>query len=828
MANEDQFIRTELRYSDEAERKLILDEIDLSGGKNSTEYDGMIEVDLPLTSLDVLKKKHILMDFPFDKPVLKKDTELELFDIPVIEVKEETAATKQWIGEFKRKAKRAYIDPKKNTYHKRSSRAEPDLDSPSGGGGEVKPLTGGNEDDGDLEFIKTPAADADTSTQTEELYAVVLNGPLDQKGRELLLTQSINLTSLHDGKNEYAYKAFLSPAQFTYLSGLPMVKSVTRYELESKLSRHMIEELSGPGSELESMVTNKLFDIAVSEEQHLEKVIAIIDSSGEAKIKDTGLNVVRIETNPESTLLAVLADCPYVIAMSLYEPPTLFCDVSRKTIGLSYAQTDNAYWGESETVGVIDSGIDQTHSDLKTHITAAMQYGAGNVNDQFGHGTHVAGIICGDGTASNGKITGMAPKAAVVSLGIVDASGKLDLPVDIGKLLKLVAEKGAKIINLSLGDKVSGEYHLGSLGVDKYIYENPEILVVVAAGNEGNAIKGKLMYKTIGSPATAKNVLTVGASTGRRTTPVINQTWGDRKPANFPKAPMNSVHLISPDEDLPSLASSTGPTDFDSIKPEVVAPGTYILAAKASASNVSTSSSEFFDNNYTFKTGTSMAAPVVSGIAALVREYLRKDHTCNNPSSSLLKAIIIGSTHKINNNRKPPEDDTLSKVGFPDFDQGFGMVDLSKLLNEKSVQLFFADIYNTDPKALESRMPFGGSTKSYREYVVEVIDNSQDLSVTLTWIDPPAKGVQNNLQLSVKTPTNDWKLGNMEHTYKKDADFDTLVDMKPLDKYNNTEKVLINAPAPGRYLIKISAQNTLSKQGYSLAIMGNIKDFKER
>jgi serine protease AprX len=173
-------------------------------------------------------------------------------------------------------------------------------------------------------------------------------------------------------------------------------------------------------------------------------------------------------------------------------------------------------------------------------------------------------------------------------------------------------------------------------------------------------------------------------------------------------------------------------------------------------------------------------------------------------------------------------DTTLSKVGFPDFDQGFGLVDLGKLLKERTLNLFFADIYNTDPKALESRTPFGGAIKSYRDYEVEVMDATQDLSVTITWTDPPAKGVQNNLQLSVKTPDNEWKLGNMEHTYKKDADFDTLVDLKPLDKYNNTEKVLIPSPAPGKYRIKIAAQNTLSRQGYSLVVSGTISGFKER
>ena len=68
----------------------------------------------------------------------------------------------------------------------------------------------------------------------------------------------------------------------------------------------------------------------------------------------------------------------------------------------------------------------------------------------------------------------------------------------------------------------------------------------------------------------------------------------------------------------------------------------------------------------------------------------------------------------------------------------------------------------------------------------------------------------------------------MEHNYKKDALFDTLFDLKPLDKNNNTEKVLIKNPPPGKYLIRVIAQNTLSKQGYSLAVLSTGVDFTER
>lgn len=467
---------------------------------------------------------------------------------------------------------------------------------------------------------------------------------------------------------------------------------------------------------------------------------------------------------------------------------------------------------------------------LKNHIKAALQYGSGLATDFVGHGTHVAGIICGDGTASGGTIQGMAPKSQVVSIGVLDANKKMDLPVDIGKVLKMAVDQGAKIINLSWGYKLSGEYQHGAFSVDKFIYDNPEILVVVAAGNEGNAKNGFLAYKTVGVPGSAKNVLTVGAASSRRTAPVITETWGSRSPGNFPTAPQNAETLIS-NYDIPALISSRGPTDYDSIKPEVVAPGTYILAAKASAAVISPVSPEFFNDHYTFKTGTSMAAPVVSGIAALIRQYLRTVHACLNPSSALIKAIIIGCSYKIENTRKPPADVSLQEVGFPDFDQGYGMVNVNELLTTKKITLAYSDIYNSDEKALESRAPIGGPVKSYREYVVEIPGNTDSLAITLCWIDLPAKGVQNNLQLSVKTPSNEWKIGNMQHIYKRSSFFDTTnaFNLKPHDKYNTTEKVFISNPVAGKYLIKITAQNTINTpQGYSLAVLGILSSFTER
>ncbi len=826
MPHEDKFIRAEFRFSDMDEMKTIKDELDLSDARNIAEYDGVIEAEVPLSSLEVLKKKNILMDFPSEKEMAETDN-LELFNIKFKELQEEKGdVNPEWMSKFKKKAKRTYIDRHTNTLKIKTQAEEKSGDSSDDTGAEIINLPAAG---GDLETMTLPDSKQEEEIAEEDLYIIIFKGPLNEKWRSGFSKYDIKLTSFQEGKSEYSYTAFLSKHQHEFLASQNITTSISQYKLEKKISKKFIQDLSENETTNESLSVTKIVDIALSDNKYAEKIIAVIESSGQAKILDSGQNIIRIETHPSSSLLAALADSPYVTSLSGYEPPSLFCDVCRKTIGLNFADAASSFFGELEVVAVIDSGIDKNHSDLKSRIKAVLQYGDGIADDLVGHGTHVAGIICGDGAASDGKIRGMAPKSQVVSIGVLDSNSKMDLPVDIGKVLKIAVDNGAKIINLSWGYKLSGEYQHGAYSVDKFIYDNPEILVVVAAGNEGKAINGLLAYKTVGVPGSAKNVLTVGAASSRRASPVINETWGNRIPASFPVPPQNVGKLISA-IDQPSLISSTGPTDYDSIKPEVLAPGTYILAAKANTSAITPANPEYFDEHYTFKTGTSMAAPVVSGIAALVREYLRTVHQCNTPSSSLIKAIIIGSSHKIETSRQQPDDSSLSQVGFPDFDQGFGLIDLNNILNTKTIQLSFTDINNNDNKALESRAPIGGPVKSYREYTFDIQDSTNDLVVTLCWIDPPAKGVQNNLQLSVKSPSGEWEIGNMEHLYKKIDIFDGVnsFNLKPHDKYNNTEKILIKTPPAGKYKIKITAQNTLSAQGYSLAVLGNITGFAER
>src|SRR6185312_5200890 len=132
------------------------------------------------------------------------------------------------------------------------------------------------------------------------------------------------------------------------------------------------------------------------------------------------------------------------------------------------------------------------------------------------------------------------------------------LPLDLGELLGEVVEKGAKIINLSWGTPLGSSYESGSLSVDTFAAEHPEVLVVVAAGNSGRAPNGYVKLKSVETPATAKNVLTVGACASDR--PGIKETWSQRSQDRFPKAP-TGAGPVAGNPDLTAAMSSRGPSD---------------------------------------------------------------------------------------------------------------------------------------------------------------------------------------------------------------------------------------------------------------------------
>ncbi|GAB4052638.1 S8 family peptidase [Catellatospora paridis] len=253
--------------------------------------------------------------------------------------------------------------------------------------------------------------------------------------------------------------------------------------------------------------------------------------------------------------------------------PTL--DVSVPLTGAPQAW--QAGWtGAGVKIGVIDTGVDQTHPDLAGHVAAAENFTAEPDNlDRVGHGTHVASTIAGSGAASQGRFQGMAPGASLYSAKVCTVDGCPESAILAG--MNWAAQQGVKVANMSLGGPDSPATDPIEAAVADLTHRYG-MLFVVAAGNSG--LGGE---STVNSPGSVTEALTVGAVT----------KTGEL--AEF---------------------SSRGPRAGDAgIKPDLTAPGVGILAALSSVSDMWPDA----DNpQYTSLNGTSMATPHVAGAAAML------------------------------------------------------------------------------------------------------------------------------------------------------------------------------------------------------------------
>lgn len=297
-----------------------------------------------------------------------------------------------------------------------------------------------------------------------------------------------------------------------------------------------------------------------------------------------------------------------------------------KLVNLS-AVHDHGFLGQDVVVAIVDSGI-VNHSDFtryinesdRPRITACYDalYGRTDYYDDNGHGTHVAGIIGGFGTA----FIGMAPRCKFVSVKVLDrvGNGKID---NVNRGLQWILENKKKynirIVNISVGtpiEKIPDEESELVKKVDELW--DAGLIVLAAAGNNGP------YSGSIGAPGISRKIITVGA-------------FDD-----------NDCYL-SGKHGLARNYSGRGPTHSCIMKPDVVAPGSGVLS----------SSNAYGLNKHSVKSGTSMSTPVVSGgIALLLSRY---------PEMNNLDVKIRLK-------------ETSVDLGMSHDKQGWGMLDVSALV----------------------------------------------------------------------------------------------------------------------------------------------------
>ena len=469
--------------------------------------------------------------------------------------------------------------------------------------------------------------------------------------------------------------------------------------------------------------------------------------------------------------------------------------------------------GEGQIIGIMDTGLDiddcrfddplaglpalngadgtEVDSDHRKVLAVDFHWEADwppqpRSWDDHGHGTHVAGSAAGDefGNGAYDGVDGMAPAAKLV---IQDGGALVDDCADLPGLgcpvkplepvLEQARAQGARLHTNSWGDEENflpyGRYTERTADVDRFMWNHKDTLVFFAAGNAGPH------DDTLGSPATGKNVVAVGAS----------------------------IHG-SFDPTCVAIFSSRGPTRDGRIKPDVLAPGLFVVSAATnrvvpgpSCGNAQSS-------------GTSMAAPTAAGLGALVRQYFTDGfHPSGSarpadgfePSAALVKATLIASGVD------------LSTLGcqadpIPSRDQGWGLIQLDTAL-----------AFSGDEHRLVVDDHLNGFAAPGDEPVTTrvVVTGPGPLKVVVAWTDAPstslaAVNLVNDLDLVVRGPGGVFR-GNVFAAGRS-------VEGGQADRLNNVEVVVLPDAEKGVWTIDVAPHAIPAPaQDFALVVTGPLR-----
>ena len=365
-------------------------------------------------------------------------------------------------------------------------------------------------------------------------YIVQFNGPVQQAWKDAVTAEGAELL---DYIADFAFKVRMNPAQAARVDDVASVAWVGLFQPAYKLS---------PAIELDSP---NLLRVRIEQGAAGGRTRAAIAQSGAQVLsRDSNLLVVAADTAQLKAIANVL-DVAWIENYALPEKHNEFA--AGVILGAATANA-NGYDGSTQIAAVADTGLGggtaaTAHPDIPAGRIVSIYswlgvtdacfktiFDDGAIDVDSGHGTHTAVSVLGDGGAA-GEGKGTAPAASLVFQAVenlVAISNRCQrilnlppagyfltgLPTDLNDLYQQAYDAGARIHSNSWGSDAAGEYSTSSAQSDEFIWNNPDMAITFSAGNEGVDANGNGVVDndSIGSPATAKNVITVGASENDR------------------------------------------------------------------------------------------------------------------------------------------------------------------------------------------------------------------------------------------------------------------------------------------------------------------------
>jgi len=636
----------------------------------------------------------------------------------------------------------------------------------------------------------------------EGLYLIHMLGPINPRWIDKLMEKDIEIINYVPN---YAYEVRMTPEKAEDVKDLFFVDWVGIYHPAYKLP-----------AEIESEKVNVRF---VPEAN--PRIVNNIRSS----------SIVRSSINPDGTIHSIiynftshqelrrLATINDVYSISEYIEPKLHSEIDAQIIGGGAWIMDDEYGdpsipyrkhgvfgayinqigysGENVTIAVADTGIgegrvgDAGHPDLTGRVIGG--YGFGRLDeddwrDGHGHGTHVTGSVAGNSHEGSGEAgiypgfgsyymgQGLAYDSELYAAKIFSDAGRFLVEDDYYSIIEIPKQESKAYIHTnSWGSSTEGAYIEFDKIFDQAVRDanrdtdyNEPMIITVSAGNSG------AIEQSIGSPGNAKNVITVGATESYM--------------------PDGGDYGGSDTENPNQIArfSSRGWTEDNRVKPDVVAPGQNVL---------SLGNPTFSDGaTYDWKSGTSMSNPTVAGAAAVTVEWYEKNFG-ERPSPAMVKSLLINTAHDI-------QREECRSEHIPNKDEGWGMVDISKLEYPKDDPVPF--LVEDQTSLLQT-----GESDTYE---IKVDREGVPLKISLVWTDKNAMEgdevtLKNDLNLKVESPSGKTYRGNAfsggwtQSGQSTMEDFDRKGD--GWDDVNNVQNIYIlpDEIEEGKYSIKVDGFN---------------------